>query len=104
MRIHSQSPKPRTLVDAKLVLLIDDDQPKPGKLHTLLQKGLSTDDKIHLAAAEPGQCVPPGSAAERARQQQPAYPAACQIAIECPPVLLSQDLRRGHEDRLVLIG
>ena len=60
MRIDAELADARPLVDAELVLLVDDHQSQPGELHVLLHQRLRADHQIDLAAAD-GRPAPRGA-------------------------------------------
>ena len=75
MRIDAELADAGPLVDAELVLLVDDHQAEPGELHVLLHQRLRADDQIDLAGLDavqrlarvPSAVRPPVSSSRRTR-------------------------------------
>ena len=57
VRIDAQPADAGPLMDAELVLLVDDHQAQPGELHVLLHQRLRADDQVDVAGGERGQGV-----------------------------------------------
>src|SRR5690625_2437401 len=81
----------QALVNAEAVLLIDNNQPKPGEDHILLKQGVGSHRHLRCTAGQLFQLLTPTPRAQASRQPTQLYTQRLQPGTEVVPMLLRED-------------
>ena len=98
--VHALLAQGQALVHPEAVLLVDDGQRQAAEAHALLEQGVRPDDHRHPSGRDRAERALARLAREPAGQQPDVEAQRLQPAIEILPVLLGEQLGRGHQRRL----
>ena len=87
----------RTLFHTETVLFVGNGEGQPGKVQTVAEQGVGSDDEIERTGLEGFRQLPLFPGTGRAGKQSDADPEHAQNAAQRPEMLLRENLGRGHE-------
>ena len=89
------------LTHPKAVLLVNDRQTQPGKLHPFAHQGVGAHHKVGFVIADSGQCGAAGSGLHAAGQQGDPHPEGGKQPVEPLGVLRGQNFGRRQQRGLI---
>ena len=101
VRIHGLFGQHAALPHAEAVLLVDDGQPQPGKLHPLAEDGVGAHDEVRFVAPDGGQRGALCSGFHAAGEQGHPHAKGGQHPVQTLGVLCGQNLSGGQQSSLI---